>query len=416
MWLYLKGREHINLFNLLFHISLFFFAVLFSYFTGKIEDSYYKNIHLSVEIWGDLSYEDRIIRVPVRILECTELDIEGRKVLIFVRGDSFPEGRYFLIKGNLRIKEGSIYIWTQSKNILPLNIYSVRDFLIERYLRASGGWKRAGIGISFLFGEPREVLDPSVRGDFLRTGLIHFLVISGLHVGVISLILSFLLPRPYGYFLAIVGVCTYLLFIVPSEPPVLRAGFMFLLLILSRLVHRKVNPLNTLLFSASLILFLYPHNLFSFSFWLSFLATLFILLSLKDLKGNTIYKSFFVSLSAFSATLPLIATFSFISPLSVLVSPLLTPIVFIYSFFGILSLITLFYFKPFVDLFNLFGFLFAKAVSLLGNFSLLLIPSLDKSEAFFLILLGIFGLYFLKGNYKLLPITFINGWLFVRSF
>ena len=412
----MEGREPINFRNITFHTSIFFLALFFSYFKGQIQDSYYKGIHVKVEIWGDLSFEEKIIRIPVKIIECERVDIGGRKALLFVKGDTFPEGRYFLIKGNLKIREGRIYIWTNLRNVSPLNFYSIRDFLMDRYIEASGGRERAGVGISFLFGEPREVLDPSVRGDFLRTGLIHFLVISGLHIGVISLILSFLLPRPYGYLLAIVGVCTYLLFIVPSEPPVLRAGFMFLLLILSRLVHRKVNPLNTLLFSASLILFLFPYNFFSLSFWLSFLATLFILLSLKDLKGNTIYKSFFVSLSAFSATLPLIATFSFISPLSVLVSPLLTPIVFIYSFFGILSLITLFYFKPFVDLFNLFGFLFAKAVSLLGNFSLLLIPSLDKSEAFFLILLGILGLYFLKGNYKLLPITFINGWLFVRSF
>ena len=412
----LKGRELINFRNLTFHISIFLLAIIFSYFKGQIEDSYYKGIHVKVEIWGDLSFEGRIIRIPIKIIECEGADIRGRKALLFVKGDTFPKGRYFLIKGNLKIREGRIYIWTNLRNVSPLNLYSIRDFLVDRYIEASGGRERAGVGISFLFGEPREVLDPSVRGDFLRTGLIHFLVISGLHIGVISLILSFLLPRPHGYILAVIGVCIYMLFIVPSEPPVLRAGFMFLLLILSRLVHRKVNPLNTLLFSASLILFLYPHNLFSFSFWLSFLATLFILLSLKDLKGNTIYKSFFVSLSAFSATSPLIATFSFISPLSVLVSPLLTPIVFVYSFTGILSLITLFTVKPFVDLFNLFGFIFTESVSFLSKFSLLLVPTLSRSEVFFLIFVGILGLYFLKGNYKLLPIAFINCWLFVRSF
>ncbi len=412
----LKGRELINFRNFLFHILLFLLALIFSYFKGQIKDSYHKGVHVKVEIWGDLSFEGRIIRIPIKIIECEGADIRGRKALLFVRGDTFPEGRYFLIKGNLKIREGRIYIWTNLKNVLPLNLYSVRDFLMDKYIKASGGREKAGIGISFLFGEPRDVLDPSVRGDFLRTGLIHFLVISGLHIGVISLILSFLLPRPHGYILAIIGVCIYILLIVPSEPPVLRAGFMFIFLILSRLVHRKVNPLNTLLFSASLILFLFPYNFFSVSFWLSFLATLFILLSLKDLKGNTIYKSFFVSLSAFSATSPLIATFSFISPLSVLVSPLLTPLVFVYSFTGILSLVTLFAIKPLVDLFNLFGSIFTKSISFLSDFSVLLLPALDKVEAFFLIFVGILGLYFFKGNYKLLPVAFINGWLFVRSF
>lgn len=405
-----------NYSNFAFHTVLFLSSLLFSFFLGKVEDSYYKNTYISVEVWGDVSYEGNLIRVPVRIREFGISKLEGRKALLFVKGEVLPEKRYLLIKGNLRVRDGRIYIWAKAEDIKASGLYTLRDYLMDRYITASGGWKRAGVGPSFLFGEPRDVLDPSVRGDFFRTGLIHFLVISGLHVGMIAFILSLLLPNPYGYLLAIVGVSFYILFVVPSEPPVLRAGLMFLMLIIARLIYRRVNPINTLLFSGSIILFLYPYNLFSLSFWLSFLATLFILLSLKDIEGNIFYRSFIVSLSAFSATSPLISTFSFISPISVLLSPFLTPLVFAYSLTGVLSLLTLFTLKPLVDIFNLLGLLFVKVVNLISDISFLLIPEIGIYEAFFLIILGISGLYFLKGNYKLIPPLFINFWLLIRSF
>ncbi len=126
-------------------------------------------------------------------------------------------------------------------------------------------------------------------------------------------------------------------------------------------------------------------------------------------------KTLIASASAFTGVAPLISTFSGVSPLSVVLTPLLSPLVLIYSLFGVLSLLTLMSFPPFVDLFNLAGFLFQEAVKLASAFSFTLYPRIGSSEAVLLTLLGLALLYILRGYSRLLPLAGLNLWLLLRS-
>jgi len=190
---------------------------------------------------------------------------------------------------------------------------------------------------------------------------------------------------------------------------------MLSLFILSALTYRKPNSIAILLFSGSLILLIFPHFAFSYSFWLSFFATLYIILYIRDFQGGWIKKGLGVSLSAFAGVGPLISTVSYISPLSILFTPLISPLVIAYSSLGMLSLLTGMTFTPSVDLFNFLGGIFIGSVQLLEKLSLQLYPSLGILEAVLITLSGALMMYFLPTERRVISPAFILFYLFVRS-
>jgi len=81
-----------------------------------------------------------------------------------------------------------------------------------------------------------------------RMGLAHLLAVSGLHVGLLGLLLVVLggaLPRRLRYLLALAGIVGYLLLIGP-RPAVLRAAIMGLLALAALLFDRPPQVLNAL--------------------------------------------------------------------------------------------------------------------------------------------------------------------------
>ena len=102
----------------------------------------------------------------------------------------------------------------------------------------------------------RERLDSTTYTDFVRTGTIHLLVVSGLHVGLLALaiwtiVCSGLLPRKTGLLITAVVVIAYAL-IAGGRPPVLRASVLVVLTLMSYSIGRRVSPVN-LLSAAALV-------------------------------------------------------------------------------------------------------------------------------------------------------------------
>ncbi len=401
----------------LVHLLLFVAVCLTAYLRGNLPDFEERDVYLRGKVVGDVLWEGNYIQTKVAVKESEIEEIEGREALLKIYGYVPSEIEEFSLIGNVKVRGNRLFISAKSEDVELLKPKEgVREFLVERYRRTSTDKSAVPLGLSFLFGQSRDLLPSQVQGSFLKTGLVHLLVISGLHVGSIAFILSKLLPRFWGLRLALVGIVLYSLFVVPNNPPVLRASIMFSLFILLSLSFRRPNSLAILLFSGSVILLFYPYYLFSYSFWLSFMATAYIILVLRSFSGGRFKKTFAVSLSAFTGTAPLVSTFSYVSPLSVLLTPVLAPVVLAYSFFGVLSLLTLMSFPPFVDLFNLIGKIFQGAVSFADAFSFQLYPRISFSEACLLTSAGLFSLYFLRGERGLIALLLINGWLLLRAF
>jgi ComEC/Rec2-related protein len=128
----------------------------------------------------------------------------------------------------------------------------------------------------------QEFIDKGTLADFKRAGVLHVLAASGLHVAVVAALPVFLLGLvrlPVKLILAVTGLVVLgYLWLTDMPVSLVRACAMFLLFGLQRILDRKGNAFNALFLSALLIMMLYPGDIFSLGFQLSYGATLGILL------------------------------------------------------------------------------------------------------------------------------------------
>ncbi|MBN2212100.1 MAG: ComEC/Rec2 family competence protein [Sedimentisphaerales bacterium] len=130
---------------------------------------------------------------------------------------------------------------------------------------------------ALLLGE-RSGLSPVLQEQFIRAGTLHFLAISGLHVGLVTAFawgIGWLLrwDRRWQAFLALAATIVYVL-LVPARPPVLRAGIMAGVFCIAYLARRRSHPLNLLSIAVLIILLVQPTELFNPGFQLSFVVVL----------------------------------------------------------------------------------------------------------------------------------------------
>lgn len=137
---------------------------------------------------------------------------------------------------------------------------------------------------ALLLGE-RTVLDDQVKDSFSKTGIIHILAISGLHIGLISGMLLWLLSplkrikrfEYIPYIIAIVVLWLYAL-MVGFSPSVVRAVTMFSFINLGLMINRQSTIINTISGSMILLLLFNPYYLFDVGFQLSYAAVFAIVL------------------------------------------------------------------------------------------------------------------------------------------
>ncbi len=129
-----------------------------------------------------------------------------------------------------------------------------------------------------------SLLPSDVRGGYSAAGISHVLALSGLHVGVISMIIACALwPLYVGRhnrvrrLLTIVALWAYAA-LTGFSPSVTRAVVMASVYLFGRVIQRPGVPLNSLCFAALVILVVWPASLFSIGFQLSFAAVAGILL------------------------------------------------------------------------------------------------------------------------------------------
>lgn len=125
----------------------------------------------------------------------------------------------------------------------------------------------------------KSLLNKQTKSSFSEAGAMHVLAVSGLHVGLVYLLLNFLLKplervRFGGVFkcLLMVSIIGIYAGITGFSPSVSRAAFMFALLAVGRLINRRASIYNILAVSAFVLLLINPLWLYSVSFQLSYVA------------------------------------------------------------------------------------------------------------------------------------------------
>jgi competence protein ComEC len=140
---------------------------------------------------------------------------------------------------------------------------------------------RLAVAAALVLGK-RDLISAEVKSAYTETGAVHVLAVSGLHVGIIFLILRFFLVtlfkldrRPKGRIgVALVSVLCVWAFAMISglSPSVQRAAIMFSILALGGISNRRSHVFNTLSAAAILMLVIEPGQLFQVGFQLSFTA------------------------------------------------------------------------------------------------------------------------------------------------
>jgi len=149
-----------------------------------------------------------------------------------------------------------------------------------------------GVAQAIVFGY-KEDLDEDWMQAFSKTGTIHVLAVSGLHVGIIFILLSALLrlKTSRGRWLIVKSILIiFFLFlyclVTGFAPSVSRAALMFSIVICAKAWKRNSNIYNTLTFAAFVLLIFNPLNIYNVGFQFSFSAVI----------GIVYYKDFFRSL------------------------------------------------------------------------------------------------------------------------
>ncbi|MHC4575374.1 MAG: DNA internalization-related competence protein ComEC/Rec2 [Planctomycetota bacterium] len=138
-----------------------------------------------------------------------------------------------------------------------------------------------GLLQALLLGYRRNI-DSDTYNAFRKTGLLHFISLSGMHLGILAGILWRLcktagLMKPARAVVCAVAVALFLL-IVPPRAPTLRAAIICWVFCASLFFRRRSNSLNTLSLAAIILLLLRPTQLFEAGWQLSFACVLGILL------------------------------------------------------------------------------------------------------------------------------------------
>ncbi len=133
----------------------------------------------------------------------------------------------------------------------------------------------------------KQNIDREVIGNFQRTGIIHVLAISGLHVGFIVLFLYTLLslmqiPETFRLLITTAALIFFAA-IVEFKAPVMRASLMIVLYLLAQKIHRPVKPLQLLGMAALVLLIYNPRELFLPGFQFSFAAVWGLLYGTRQL-------------------------------------------------------------------------------------------------------------------------------------
>lgn len=212
------------------------------------------------------------------------------------------------------------------------------------------------VAASLLIGD-RSDLKEETQTAFVRSGTMHILAISGLHIGVLAGFVM-LLCRAAGLrsltkWLLVLGLVYGYAAVAESRPPVMRAVVLCTLVVISQLLGRKSDGLQALGLSALILLLINPADLFDVGAQLSFLAVavIFVLsdwiaertyISHQDrllagerplivractTGGRWLLAAYALSTMIWLITIPItMRTFHLVSPAGLVVNALLTPL------------------------------------------------------------------------------------------
>lgn len=156
--------------------------------------------------------------------------------------------------------------------------YKIQQHLSQIFAHAGMNGDEYSIITAILLGND-ETMNPALKQSYAAAGVSHILCVSGMHVGIIFMILDFLLrPLEFNPRTRILKTIILMLFIwiyaciTGLSPSVTRAASMFSFVSIGSLLKRNTNIFHSLFASLFILLVINPLLLFELGFQLSYLA------------------------------------------------------------------------------------------------------------------------------------------------
>ncbi len=294
-----------------------------------------------------------------------------------------------------------------------------------------------GIPIAILTGDKSHI-ENSFYTNVKLTGMAHIMAVSGMHISIICMSIVVLLQRLNSgrKAAAVVGliVLFFLAGVAGFTGSVLRAGLMYLLMFCGELFSRRVDSLNSLGFSITVLCIINPYYIFNISLILSVLGTLGIIIfsspilneikTKHKVKGiykwvyNFVISSIIISLGASIFIIPVsLFVFGYISTLSIFVNLLVTLPIYVIVFSTIIALLLPF---KFAFTFTIQTVAFSSKIfkSIIDYFAEQQMAVLYKDDLvlyFILLIIALFvlSLYLLKNHKRFIIVTAAISCLFI---
>ena len=317
-----------------------------------------------VVVWpeGEVSYEAVVISEPIEKPKTMAVDMllaeSGRKLKCYLYKDdrsrnlrigdglhiqsriepnsewrrgSFDYRRYLEIHGFTGRTFVASWKWQKIRVSLVqlsrlermrLTFLQYRSRLLERINTQGSDAEAYAVVAAMALGD-KSALTQDLKDVYSVTGASHVLALSGLHLGIIYTLLSlFVFRRRWQVLSQIIIILSVwaFVFLVGLSTSVVRSAVMLSVYALLSLGHRDRMSVNTLAFTAIVMLMISPMSLFDIGFQMSYMAVFSILLFVPLMEGvfteaylmshrivRWLWGMVAVSLSAQIGTAPLIA-------------------------------------------------------------------------------------------------------------
>ena len=205
---------------------------------------------------------------------------------------AFDYKRYSLFQGTthqLYLKENEFErLSTTARKPLRQFINRIRSRVLNILRTNIKEEKELGLAEALLIGYKND-LDKTLVQSYSNTGVVHVIAISGLHLGLIYWLLTWIFKplqkrtlkwsRPV---FILTGLWLFTL-LAGAQPSVLRSAFMFTCIVIGDSFERRSSIYNSLAFSALLILCINPFWLWDVGFQLSYAAVLSIVIFMQPI-------------------------------------------------------------------------------------------------------------------------------------
>jgi len=197
--------------------------------------------------------------------------------------------------------------------------YNARTFLLNQYIKQKIEDQNLAVLSALTLGY-KEDLSQETKQQFSGTGAMHILAVSGLHVGIVYMIiakiLQILLGRRFPFLKFTILILTIWTFAIisGSSASVLRASLMISFVALATTFQRESNIYNTIILSSFFLILFNPSIIYEVGFQLSYLAVISIVWLVPIIENwwhpnNTIIKKIWsllaVSIAAQLGTSPI---------------------------------------------------------------------------------------------------------------